>query len=144
MIRNDLGTVRRGFAFIDMVVAIALTTVLVGLTVPAMEAARQKAAQMDSAENLKKIAVGLHAAHDAHKRLPPAVGFYPMLNVPDKYLEKQPAAHGTVFFHILPFIKQEKVWKDSKGMSHDTKAVIDLYYSEADPSLPPSHKIPDG
>ncbi len=59
-------------------------------------------------------------------------------------LQQQPAIHGTVFHHILPFVEQANIWQNSRGMSRDTKAVVNVYVTQIDFTLPANHKIADG
>src|SRR5262249_43206043 len=93
---------------------------------------------------LKQITLAIHSAHDTNKRLPPAIGFFPMLNLPDNPLEKKPAAHGTVYYHLLPFIEEQNVWQNTAGMSHHAKVAIKVFVAPADFTMPGNLSITDG
>jgi hypothetical protein len=116
----------------------------IGLFLPVIQLVRQAAARMESANNLKQITLAIHGTHDVHKRLPPAIGFFPMLNLPDNPLGQKPAAHGTVYYHILPFIEEANVWQNTAGMSHNAQAVVKVYVAPADFTMPFKHTITDG
>src|SRR5262249_43825461 len=78
---------------------------LLGLLLPAVHAARGRAAQAQQKNNLKQIGLALHNAHDTYKKMPPTVGPFG-------------GKSGSLHFHLLPFIEQENAWNnDATGMA---------------------------
>jgi len=79
----------------------AVIGVLVALLLPAVQAAREAARRMQSANNLKQIVLAMHNFHDSYKVLPPRANF---------------AADGTPLLswrvHLLPFLEQEALYKE--------------------------------
>jgi hypothetical protein len=70
---------------------------------PALAGARQTAGQTVCENNLKQIAIAtINAADTNNSLLPPLAGIYPDEN-----------SFGTVFFHILPYIEQDHIYKKS-------------------------------
>lgn len=91
---------RRGFTLIELLVVIAVIAVLVGLLLPAVQAARESARRSQCANNLKQIGIAIHSFHDAKQTLPSSVR--PLLSS---------TVRAGVFVRLLPFIEQNKLWE---------------------------------
>ncbi len=99
----------RAFTLIELLVVIAIIAILIALLVPAVQKVRTAANRTQSVNNLKQIVLASHSYNDAHKFLPPSDGYVPQ-NV---YPQPAGTAYGPSFFHILPFMEQDAMFKQS-------------------------------
>jgi hypothetical protein len=87
--------------------------------------------------------VACHHAHDQFHQLPPGIGWYPGT--------RGPGAYGTCYFHLLPFLEQDNLYKSSyaAGNFHaGNKGVlskpIKTLLCASDPSVDSSGVVVDG
>jgi prepilin-type N-terminal cleavage/methylation domain-containing protein len=99
----------RGFTLVELLVVIAILGVLIGLLLPAVQAARESSRRSACTNNLKQLALGLHSHHDAFKRLPPS-----SLNA---NVDPKGRRRWGWTFLILPFIEQASLYEACKTKS---------------------------
>ncbi|MCS7044942.1 MAG: DUF1559 domain-containing protein, partial [Gemmataceae bacterium] len=101
---------RTAFTLIELLVVIAIIAILIGLLLPAVQKVREAAARTQCVNNFKQWGIAAHQCHDAHKRLPPALGVFPggTTLTPN-------GAFGNGLFHMLPYIEQQVLYNSSQG-----------------------------
>lgn len=93
----------RGFTLVELLVVIAILGVLVGLLLPAVQAARESARRMQCQNNLKQIGIGLLRYHDQHSAFPVGcVEWQPWGNTTNRQLAWS--------VYLLPYIEQQSLF----------------------------------
>jgi len=85
---------------VELLVVIAIIGVLVGLLLPAVQAAREAARRMSCSNNVKQYGLGLHNYHSAYQAFPRS----------RNYTRVNWRGLGTNV-GILPFIEQQPLWE---------------------------------
>lgn len=68
---------RRAFSLVELLVVIAIISVLIALLFPAIQSAREATRQGACKNNLRQIALGMHAYESAIRALPPGYEYAP-------------------------------------------------------------------
>ncbi len=111
-----------GFTLVELLVVIAIIGVMVGLLLPAVQAAREAARRMSCSNNFKQIGLGVHNYHAAYDRLPMHRGG--TTNATGSNVAHPPASsHArlnlSVFVALTPFIEQQALWEQISNPLRD-------------------------
>jgi prepilin-type N-terminal cleavage/methylation domain-containing protein/prepilin-type processing-associated H-X9-DG protein len=137
----------RGFTLVELLVVITVIALLVGLLLPAVQAAREAARRMQCANNLKQIALAAHNFENANNCFPPGGSMAP--------------AYASAVALLLPFVEKGVTYQ-AYNMSLDVTTApanatardqqVAEFLCPSDPSagswpdgtLPPGQQVPMG
>jgi prepilin-type N-terminal cleavage/methylation domain-containing protein len=100
-------TFRRGFTLVELLVVIAIFGILVGLLLPAVQAAREAARRTECANNVKQLALAC-LLHEEQQGFLPSGG-WGYLWVGDSSLGYGDNQPGSWLFNILPYVESSDV-----------------------------------
>lgn len=95
---------RGGFTLVELLVVIAIIGVMVGLLLPAVQAAREAARRMQCSNNLKQLGLGIHNYESTYKQVLPRRGGSAGGGNTNRFDGNYRRVSGFVF--MLPFIEQ--------------------------------------
>jgi type II secretory pathway pseudopilin PulG len=132
--RTGLRTPRKAVSLVELLVVLGIVGMLIALLLPAVQSARRMALRIQSANNLRQIALAtqLHANTYADY-LPTLNGINPSIQRTD----------FSLFVALMPFIGEENLYASfmavvgpGNGHQADNNHVINPFLDPADPTLP--------
>jgi prepilin-type N-terminal cleavage/methylation domain-containing protein/prepilin-type processing-associated H-X9-DG protein len=117
----------RAFSLLELLVAIAIIAILVGLLLAAVQRSRESANRLTCQNNLRQLGLACHAYHDANHLLPPGG-----LNVPR---ENWTADKGSWLVYILPYIEQTALYNQITKLPEWREPGADAMQPAADDQL---------
>jgi prepilin-type N-terminal cleavage/methylation domain-containing protein/prepilin-type processing-associated H-X9-DG protein len=104
---------KRGFTLVELLVVIAIIGTLVGLLLPAVQAARESARRSNCVNNFKQLGLALHNYHSARRLFPP--GFKRVYGSTSSNDATTAAAseqgNWAWAAYLLPFIEMDSVYQ---------------------------------
>lgn len=117
MYRRNLSN-RQAFTLVELLVVIAIIGILVGLLLPAVQAARAAARRMQCANNVKQIVLACHNFESTYKSLP---AWTHIRGATTGATGQRPTLHGSAHFQLLPYIEQSPVFDRANGISWEVR-----------------------
>src|SRR5205814_180577 len=121
---------RQAFTLIELLVVIAIIAILIALLVPAVQKVREAAARTQCTNNMKQMALAMHAYQDATKMLPPSMQY-------------DGQCWGGFFYNLLPYIEQNSLYRNMKGTGamwnngtyYTTGGIVNVYMCPSDATI---------
>lgn len=136
---------RLGFTLVELLVVIAIIGVMVGLLLPAVQAAREAARRMSCSNNVKQLGLGIHNYHSAYNRLPTNRGGTSRVfgTINDAVTPR--TASGSLggnnrnnlsgLVGLTPFIEQQAIWEQiSNPFAVTDPSGTGLFYNSMGPN----------
>lgn len=104
---------RRAYSLIELLVALAIISVLFALAIAALSRIRLAAERRACQDHIRQIAVALQQHHAIHGALPPGIDF-------EKDEKPHPTQYQTWLTKLLPLIDQDPLWQSGcEAYRHD-------------------------
>jgi prepilin-type N-terminal cleavage/methylation domain-containing protein/prepilin-type processing-associated H-X9-DG protein len=111
---------RRGFTLIELLVVITIIGILVGLLLPAINAAREAARRTQCFNNLKQMGIAATSHLTAYRKFPTGGWGWNWIGDPNQgFGPKQP---GNWMFSLLSWMERKDVWSYGRGIDFSKNA----------------------
>lgn len=109
--RDRLGRCYRhgAFTLVELLVAIATIALLIGLLLPAVQAAREAARRMQCQSHLKQLGLAAHNFESTHRRFPSGGWGYQWQGFAD--INSAAGQPGSWTYSLLPFLEQASLYQ---------------------------------
>lgn len=126
-------TPRSGFTLVELLVSLAIIGLLIGITLPAVQMARESARRTHCLNNLRQVGLALLHYEGANSKLPPGI----------RAFDAEEFASSTWLAQILPYVEQHNLWDQmvadyefdsSPFISHfGIRTPVNIYACPSDP-----------
>ncbi len=123
------------FTLVELLVVLAIIAVLLGLLLSAVQKVREAAARTQSGNHLRQSGLAVHHCQDQYGALPPGWGYFPG-GPGDPTNRGGSAGLGNVFFHLLPFIEQDNLYRSTAEPGTGPPTGPGTYYTPFGPTYP--------
>ena len=109
-----------GFSLVELLVVISITSILLGLLVTAVQAAREAGRRAKCSNNLKQVALAVQMYHNIHNGLPALCITYKRYSAVERTdTDRVIGSVGAQIF-LLPYLEQAQVYDDFEAFASST------------------------
>src|SRR5690606_7601708 len=121
---------RKGFTLVELLVVVAIISLLIAMLLPAIQAARESGRRAACSSNLKQLATAVHVFHERHNSMPTYYGWFP-----DK-ASYGTGARGSWYVHLMPGLEMQSGYQ----IISSTQAHSQMAWGQPQVALnPPAH-----
>jgi prepilin-type N-terminal cleavage/methylation domain-containing protein len=103
---------RRGFTLVELLVVIAIIATLIGLLLPAVQAAREAARRMGCMANIRSVAQAISNYESVKRRLPAATDRNENTSRAGSWAAANTASGYSFLFHLTPFFEESALYNN--------------------------------
>lgn len=141
---------RQGFTLVELLVVIAIIGIMVGLLLPAVQAAREAARRMQCSNNMKQIGLALHNFHDTFRKFPPGILAPTSADPPGTTATHQ---YTSIMLYLLPYMEQQAIYEQANvaldlnvdhfpGLTYGSSLPINYWWGVAGTWAAAQNKVP--
>lgn len=132
----------RGLSLVELLIVIAIISILLQLTLPAIESSREAARRATCQNNLRQIGLAAMGHESALHCLPTAGWGWGWMGDPDRGTGKSQS--GSWAYQLLPYMEEEGVYNIGRGIAGEAKynALTVLAATPVTPFYCPSRRLP--
>lgn len=114
-LRRRMGADRSAFTLLELLVVIVVISILLALTLPAVQSARASARRVQCANNVRQLALAMHNHESTYGRFPSNGWGFLWVGDPDRGTDRRQP--GGWIYNILPEVEQSPLREMGRGES---------------------------
>lgn len=133
---------RNGMTLIELLIVIAIITLLLQIALPAVEMSREAARMAQCGNNLRQLGLAMQLHHNTHNRFPSGGWSWRWLGEPERGTDI--AQPGSWAFNVLDFVEQDDLRRMGMGLTGEarSRAIVERCKTPISLFICPSRRLP--